>query len=103
MVGDDPVMGGVELTDADEDACNEVAEEDVEDYDLDKVPILLFPCRVDVVQLQHLNIFWSLEHLDQSNNQRNNPDSLSDLHNNSDEDNGNSRRINEEIEQPSRV
>ena len=33
MVGDDPVMGGVELTDADEDACNEVAEEDVEDYD----------------------------------------------------------------------
>lgn len=49
MMGYDPVMIGIELTDAYQNASNEMPEEDIENYDLDKVPILLFPCRVDIV------------------------------------------------------
>lgn len=78
-------------------------EEDVEDNDLDKIPILLLPRRVDIVQLQHLYILRSLEHLNQRYSQRNDANGLSDLHNHRDEDNGNSGDVDEEIEQTSRV
>lgn len=103
MVGDDPIVTGIELTDPHQNASNKMPEEDIEDNDLDKVPILLFPCRVYIVQFQHLYIFRSLEHLYQGNHQRYDPNSLSNLHYDSYEDDSDGGDINEEIEQSSRV
>ena len=49
MVGDYPIMTGIKLTDAHQNAGNQMPEEDIEDNDLYKVPILLLPCRVYIV------------------------------------------------------
>lgn len=49
MVGDDPIVAAIELADAHQNTSNQMPEEDIEDNDLDKVPILLFSSRIDIV------------------------------------------------------
>ena len=100
---DDPIMASIELADANQYSCDEMPKEDIEDDYLNKVPILLLPGRVYIVQLQHLYILRSLEHLNQGNHKRDDAHSLSDLHHNGNEDDGNGGDVNEEIEQASRV